>query len=252
MNNETYLRMQIVEAGTKLAQRFFVASNDGNISARLEDNIILVTPTGVNKGEVTSDQIIKVDLNGNILEGHMQVTSEIKMHLAVYRVRPDVKAIVHAHPPAATAFAVSDEKLDEPLILPEAVFGLGNIGYCEYGTPSTNEVSRSVEKEAPYSDTLLLANHGALTLGENVMQAYYRMENLEMVSRITIAARLIGKVKALDQNSIEKLNRVKEDKGWGKIRKKPEEKAGEVNSVSEVDVEKITKMIISALNEKNV
>jgi L-fuculose-phosphate aldolase len=249
--NETYLRLQIVEAGKKLAQRFFVASNDGNISARVGNNAILITPTGINKGDVLPDQIIKIDMDGNVIEGHMKVSSEFKMHLAVYKMRPDVKAIVHAHPPAATAFAVSGEKLDDPLILPEALFGLGKIGYCEYGTPSTNEVSLSVEKEVLYSDTFLLANHGALTLGDDVMQAYYRMENLEMVSRITLATKIIGKVRALDEQSIVKLNRVKEEQGWGKIRSRSADTETRVNKVSNLDVDKITKMILDAINENN-
>ncbi len=217
MNNETYLRLQIVEAGKRLQQRFFVASNDGNISAKLDDNTILITPTGVNKGEVTPDQIIKVDREGNIIEGHMKVTSEIKMHLAVYNMRADVKAIVHAHPPASTAFSVSKEKLDDPVILPEAVFSLGKIGYCEYGTHSTDEVPKAVEKEIPYSNVLLLSNHGALTVGTDVMQAYYRMENLEMVSKVTIYSKILGNIKTLNELQVEKLNKVKEEKGWDKL-----------------------------------
>ncbi|AZV56520.1 class II aldolase/adducin family protein [Clostridium sp. AWRP] len=218
MDRETYLRAQIVETGKRLQQRFFVASNDGNISVKLEDNIILITPTGVNKGEVCSDQIVKVDLDGNVIEGHMKVTSEIKMHLIVYKMRNDIKAVVHAHPPAATAFAVSGEKLDEPTILPEAIFSLGKVGYCDYGTPSTCEVSQSVEKEIPYSDALLLANHGALTVGKDVMDAYYKMENLEMVSKITLYTKIIGNVRTLNKEQIEKLNRVKKEKGWGNVK----------------------------------
>ncbi|WP_251859827.1 class II aldolase/adducin family protein [Clostridium sp. Marseille-Q2269] len=217
MDNETYVRTQIVEAGKKLQERFFVASNDGNISAKLDDNTILITPTGVNKGEVTPDQIIKVDREGNVIAGHMKVTSEIKMHLVVYNMRSDVRAIVHAHPPASTAFAVSRQKLEEPVILPEAVFSLGKIGYCEYGTPSTNEVSKSVKKEITHSDVLLLSNHGALTVGADVMRAYYKMENLEMVSKITIYSKIIGDIKTLNELQIEKLNIVKKGKGWGSL-----------------------------------
>lgn len=219
MQNETNLRLQIVEAGKKLTKRFFVASNDGNISARLSDNTILITPTGVNKGEVTTDQILKTDLNGNIIEGHMRVTSEIKMHLEVYKKRPDVKAIVHAHPPVATAFASTNEKIDDPVILPESIFSLGKIGYCEYGTPSTDEVPKSVSKEIPYSDALLLSNHGALTVGDTVMQAYYRMENLEMVSKIKMYTKIIGNVKVIDNEEIKKLEKIKEERGWGKNRR---------------------------------
>lgn len=214
MAKETNLRQQIVDAGKKLQQRFFVASNDGNISCKLDDNTILITPTGINKGEVTADQILKIDMEGNIIEGYMKVTSEYKMHLAVYRMRDDVKAIVHAHPPAATAFAVTEVKLDDPVILPESIFSLGRIGYCKYGTPSTNEVPEAVEAQIKNSDALLLSNHGALTVGENVMQAYYRMENLEMVSKITIYSKILGNIKSLKNEEVEKLYEVKNEKGW--------------------------------------
>lgn len=249
MVNETKLRLEIAEAGKKLRDRFFVASNDGNISAKLSDDVILITPTGVNKGEVIPDQIMKVDVNGNVLEGHMKVTSEIKMHLAVYRLRNDVKAIVHAHPPASTAFAASGVKLDEQIILPEAIFGLGQVGYCDYGTPSTNEVPDAVAKEIPYSDVLLLSNHGALTVGESVMQAYYRMENLEMVSKVTIYTKILGQIKALNDSQIEKLNEVKEKNGWGKTKKKPIS-GNDVSSTNNQDVDKIAQMIMEMINKK--
>lgn len=214
MDRETLLRQDIMKAGKKLEQKFFVASNDGNISARISENEILITPTGINKGEVTADQILKVDLDGNVLQGHMKITSEYKMHLAVYKMRPDVKAIVHCHAPAATAFAATHEKINDPVLLPESVIALGNIGYAEYGTPSTNEVSDAVSKVAKDSNVILLSNHGALTFGEDVMQAYYRMENLEMVSRITILAKLIGNLKPLNAEQIKKLHDVKERMGW--------------------------------------
>lgn len=209
MNIETKLRMEIVEAGKRLHQRFFVASNDGNISAKLTDDTILITPTRVNKGDLTSDQIIKVDLEGNVIEGHMKTTSEIKMHLAVYRLRKDVTAVVHAHPPAATAFAVAGEKIDDPVTLPEAVIGLGEIGYCKYGTPSTDEVHLSIEDEIIEKDVLLLANHGALAVGNSVLDAYYRIETLEMVSRINLGTKIIGKVNALTDQQVNELNDIK-------------------------------------------
>ena len=212
MNMETKLRLQIVDVGKRLHQRFFVASNDGNISVKLNENTILITPTGVNKGDLTTDQIVKVDLEGNVIEGHMKVTSEIKMHLAVYKLRDDVKAAVHAHPPAATAFAVSGEKIDEPVTLPETFLGLGEIGYCKYGTPSTDEVHQSIEKEILNCNVLLLANHGALTVGEDVLEAYYRMETLEMVSRINLGTKIIGKANALNEEQIEQLNSIKSKK----------------------------------------
>ena len=256
MHNETYVRMQIVNVGKKLAQRFFVASNDGNISAKLDDNTILITPTGINKGDVVADQILKVDLDGNLIEGHMKATSEIKMHLAAYRIRPDIKAIVHAHPPAATAFAITGEKIDQPMVLPEAMFSLGKIGYCRYGTPSTNEVPQSIEKEIACCDSLILSNHGAMTVGQDVMQAYYRMESLELVSRIVIASRILGNVKPLNDEQIRKLDVVRREHGWGntaadsKDLGSSENKAACGNLVN-IDVDKVTKIITDAIRGQN-
>jgi L-fuculose-phosphate aldolase len=175
---EEQARLQIVEAGRRLRDRFFVAANDGNISARLSADRILITPTSVNKGDVTVEQILMIDMQGKVISGSMLPSSETKMHLAVYRTRPDVTAIVHAHPPAATGFAACHIRLDADVILPEIVFGLGRVGFAEYGTPTTEEIPNAVEKEIPGCDAVLLSNHGALTVGADVMQAYYRMEVL--------------------------------------------------------------------------
>jgi L-fuculose-phosphate aldolase len=216
MNIELEARKLIVEAGKKLYDRFFVASNDGNISYRLNDKEVLITPTGGNKGDVTPDQIVKVDLEGRIISGFMKPTSEMKMHLAVYKKRPDVKGIVHAHPPGATAFAACGMRMDQEVILTEVTLGLGRIGFAEYGTPSTYEIPRAVEKEIGFCDAILLANHGALTVGEDVMQAYYRMENLEMYARVLIATKVLGGARPLTQQQVEDLYNAKERNGWGK------------------------------------
>lgn len=214
MSLESNIRKDILEVGKRLNERFFIASNDGNISARVDKNSILITPTGINKGYLKEEQLIKCDLEGNKLSGDLEVTSEIKMHLVVYKNREDVNAIVHAHPPASTAFASTTLKLDEDVILPEAIFSLGKIGYCSYGTPSTSEVSISVEKEVMDSNVLLLSNHGALTLGKDVLSAYYKMENLEMVSRITMYTKILGNTKKLNEEQVDKLTKIKLEKGW--------------------------------------
>jgi len=215
---ESETRLQIVEAGKRLHDRFFVASNDGNISARLTATEVLITPTSVNKGDVTAEQILKVDLQGNVISGAMRPTSEMKMHLAVYRVRPDVSAIVHAHPPAATGFAACRIRLDQEVILPEVIFGLGKIGFAEYGTPTTEQVPNAVVKEIPDCDALLLSNHGALTVGADVMQAYYRMEVLEMYARVRLVTKILGGPKALDESEVSELFKVRERQGWGKAK----------------------------------
>ncbi|HEY9594885.1 MAG TPA: class II aldolase/adducin family protein [Spirochaetia bacterium] len=213
---EAEARRQIVEAGKRLRDRFFVASNDGNISARLSDDAILITPTSVNKGDVTEDQVITINMAGQVIAGTLRPSSETKMHLAVYAARPDVRAIVHAHPPTATGFAACRIRLDQDIILPEVVFGLGKIGFAEYGTPSTREIPDEVAKVIPDCEALLLSNHGALTVGADVMQAYYRMEVLEMYARVRLVTHLLGGPKPLNASQVSELYKVREQQGWGR------------------------------------
>jgi len=213
--DENDARRQVIEAGKRLAGRFFVASNDGNLSARLDDGTFLVTPSGVNKGDMAPADLLKVDAGGRVLAGSRKPTSEMKMHLAVYRARPDVAGIVHAHPPAATGFAACRIRLDRDVVLPEVVFGLGRIGFAEYGTPTTEEIPRAVEKEIGGCDALLLSNHGALTLAADVMQAFYRMETLEMYARVRLVTKILGEPKPLSDGQVAELFRVREEQGWG-------------------------------------
>lgn len=208
MIDESKLRHEIIEVGRRLYQKGFVASNDGNISLRISENEILITPTGVCKGDMSPEQILKVDKAGNVLSGFMKPTSEIKMHLAVYKKRNDVRGVVHAHPPKATAFAVAGLEFDR-ITLPEVVFSLGRIFLTEYGTPSTEQVPKAVEMHICSADALLLANHGALTVGSSVFDAYYKMETLEHFASITIYARLLGGEKALNEKQTEELYKVR-------------------------------------------
>jgi L-fuculose-phosphate aldolase len=214
--NEADLRRKIVEAGGRLHARFFVASNDGNISARLSEDRYLITPTNVNKGDLTPEHLLLVDGQGQVLSGTMRPTSEMKMHLAIYRQRADVKAVVHAHPPAATGFAACRIRLDQDVLLPEVIFSLGRIGFAEYGTPTTEEIPQAVEKEIANCEALLLANHGALTVGEEVLAAYYRMEVLEMYARVRLVTRLLGEPKALSAEQVRELEKVRQAQGWGR------------------------------------
>lgn len=215
MMDEAAARAEILEAGRRLKDRFFVAANDGNISARLSDGKILITPTGVNKGDMSAEMLLTVDGEGRVLSGELKPTSEMKMHLSVYRQRPDVRAIVHAHPPTATGFATSRIRLDQDVILPEVVFGLGRIGFSEYGTPTTQAVPEAVSREIADCDALLLANHGAMTVGASVMQAYYRMETLEMYARIRLVTMQLGGPAALSEPEVQELFQVREQRGWG-------------------------------------
>ncbi len=217
-SDEVTVKREIVKAGKKLAERFFVAANDGNVSCRIGDNEILITPSGVNKGDVREEDILKVDMKGNIIEGDMKPSSEMKMHLRVYEEREDVKAIVHAHPPVVTGYAACRIPLDREILLPEVIFNLGKIGLSSYATPTTEEVPESVADIIRECDAVILANHGALTVGKGVMEAYYRMETLEMYARVSLVARLLGNPAYLNSEQIDRLFEVREERGWGSLK----------------------------------
>jgi L-fuculose-phosphate aldolase len=212
MTREAELRQEIIEAGRRLYEKDFVASNDGNISVRLSETELLATPTGVSKGFMTPDQILKVDYQGNLITGFMKPTSELKMHLAVYTCRADVQAVVHAHPPTATGFAVAGEPMDK-IAMPEVVYNLGQIRLSKYATPTTEEVPASIAEHITCSDAVLLANHGAITVGDNVMDAYFKMETLEAVAKITLVARTLGNENILDDDQKQVLYRIRENMG---------------------------------------
>ena len=183
MKSPYEIKKEICEVGHKLYNHGFVAANDGNISVKVSENEYYCTPTGVSKGDLTPDMIIKVDKNGNKLEGKLNPSSEIKMHMRVYQERPDVNAVVHAHPPIATAFTVAGIDLDQ-YILPEAILTIGEVPTCAYGTPSTMEIPDSLEPYIQNHDAFLLQNHGALTVGCNLMKALFVMEEVEFNAQI--------------------------------------------------------------------
>ena len=174
----------------KLWQRDYVASNDGNVSARLLDGNILCTPTGVSKGEVTEDMLALLTPEGEKISGG-EPSSEIKMHLLCYKLRPDIGGIVHAHPPAATAFAAAGLALDGRF-LTEALMNFGAAPLAPFAMPGTDEVSASIAPLIPENDAVLLKNHGALTLGGDAAKAYYRMEALEHFALISLNVRALG------------------------------------------------------------
>ena len=180
----------IVEVGRRLWTRGFVASNDGNISVRIDADRLLMTPASVSKGFMTPDMMVVTDLDGRLLSGApgRKPSSEILMHLVAYRERPDVGAVVHAHPPLSTGFAVAGIPLDRA-VLAEVVTTLGSIPIAEYGTPSTRELADTVAPYVKAHDGLLLANHGALALGSDLFAAYYKMETIEHFARISLVAR---------------------------------------------------------------
>lgn len=206
----TTQRNDIVEIGKRLYARNYVASNDGNISVRLSYNEIMITPSGVSKGYMDPADMIIVDLKGNIMQGSKMPSSELKMHLAVYQTRGDVKAIVHAHPQKATAFSVARISIDK-IALPEVVFSLGTISIAEYGTPTTPALPQKVVDKICGADALILENHGALTVGKDLMDAYYKMETLEHFCSIILYARQLGGEKFLDDSETNKLFTIRKE-----------------------------------------
>ena len=196
----------IVEVGRRLWTRGYVASNDGNISVRLDPERLLMTPASVSKGFMTPDMMVVTDLEGRLLSGApgRKPSSEIQMHLVVYRERPDVGAVVHAHPPLSTGFAVAGIPLDRA-VLAEVVTTLGSIPIAEYGTPSTQELADAVAPYVRMHDGLLLANHGALALGKDLFGAYYKMETIEHFARISLVARMLGGERLLSREEVLRL-----------------------------------------------
>ena len=204
MSAQESARADIVEIGRRLHERAYVASNDGNISVRLDGDRLLTTPKGVSKGFMTPDMLVVTDLDGRKLAGERDPSSELLMHLAVYRRRPDVGAVVHAHPPVATGFAVAGIPLDRA-VLAEVVTTLGSIPIAEYGTPSTQELADAVDGHIKVHDGLLLANHGAITVAGGAMGAYYKMETIEHFARISLVARLLGRERLLSREEVNRL-----------------------------------------------
>ena len=197
-------RQDIVEIGRLIYQKGWVAANDGNITIRLDNESILSTPTGVSKGMMHPDDLIIVDYEGNKIQGRLERTSEILMHLAIYKVRPDVHSVVHAHPPVSTGFAAAGLSLDKAL-LPEVVIGLGCVPLAAYGLPGTPELTEPMLPLIPKFDAILLANHGAVTYGSEIKQAFFRMETVEHFARINLVAHLLGGAKLLPSEEVQKL-----------------------------------------------
>ena len=204
VSSEPQLRADIVEVGRRLYARGYTASNDGNISVRLDANRLLMTPSGVSKGFMTPDMLCITDVDGRKLQGDRDPSSEMQMHLEVYRRRPDVNAVVHAHPPLATGFAVAGIPLDRA-VLAEVVTTLGSVPIAEYATPSTGELPEAVRQYVQAHDGMLLANHGALTLGKDVFSAYYKMETIEHFAKISLVARLLGGERVLSREEVFRL-----------------------------------------------
>lgn len=203
--SEEEARIAICDIGRRIYNKDFVAANDGNLSIRIGDDEIICTPTGVSKGFMTEDMLVKIRMDGSVIQGHLKPSSEIGMHLKVYTKNKQIHGVVHAHPPVATSFSVAGFEL-HPNLLPEAVIMLGTVHVSPYATPGTEEVPNAIEPFIETSKAVLMANHGALTWGKDIYEAYYRMESLEHYAKITMYAKYsIGHFNPLTNQEMSRL-----------------------------------------------
>lgn len=202
--SEQEYREDIVRVCRLIYEKGWVAANDGNVSIRLTENRILCTPTAISKGFVNAEDLIVCDTGGNKLQGHRERTSEIAMHMTIYSMRPDIHSVVHAHPPTATGFATAGRALDKAL-LPEAIIQLGAVPLASYGLPGTPALSEGMLPFIPQYDAVLLENHGCTCWGSDVWQAFFRMETVEHLARITFVAEMLGGARPLPREEVEKL-----------------------------------------------
>lgn len=218
--NDQEIREQICDICHKMWQLGWVAANDGNVSVKLSDGTFLATPTGMSKSFITPEKLVRIDKNGEIIEAisNYRPSSEIKMHLRCYQEREDIAAVLHAHPPAATGYAVANKPLDEYSMI-ETVIALGSIPVTPYGTPSTYEVPEAIAPYLGEHDALLLQNHGALTVGADLVTAYYRMETLELFAKISLNAHMLGGAQEISRENIDRLIAMRS--GYGVTGKHP-------------------------------
>ena len=207
---ELEIKELMCDIGRRVWQKGMVAANDGNFSVKLNENEYLCTPTGVSKGFMTPEFICKVDKAGNVIEANegFRPSSEIKMHMRIYDKRPDVNAVVHAHPMNATAFAIAGMPLDK-LIMPEVAIFLGGVPLAKYGTPGTMEVPDSIEEFLPYYDQALLESHGALTWSSDLLSAYHKMESVEFYAELMMKTMILGNPREIAPNKVEELYEIR-------------------------------------------
>lgn len=204
LKREDEHRRDICAVGHWFHERGFVAATDGNISLRLGAQLILTSPTNIGKGMMSPEDLVVTDLSGNKVSGRRNPSSELAMHLLIYRRRPDVNAVCHAHPPTATGYASAGLPLNKAL-LSEAILGLGCVPLAKYGTPGTSELTDSIEPYVQSHDAILMANHGVVTYGADLLTAFYRMETVEHFARVSLVTELLHKQALLSGEEVEKL-----------------------------------------------
>ncbi|HJN16772.1 MAG TPA: class II aldolase/adducin family protein [Armatimonadota bacterium] len=250
MPDEGRLRRDICEIGRRLWMQGLVAATDGNFSCRLGPNELLATPTGVSKGFMSPEEVVKIDMNGAPIEGFTKPSSEIKMHLAIYEDRPDACAIVHGHPPTATGYAAA--RIPVPTeILTEAATFLGPVAVVEYATPGSHDLPEALRRHVRQHDLFLLANHGAVAVGSDLFAAAHRMEALEQSAKIAIVARQLGGAQEIDPADLSKLQAIRTRMGLEPSDRPCLNAAGSCGANSdpadEALVERITDLVMQAL-----
>ena len=215
--NEHKLKEQMCEIGRRLYAKGFAAANDGNITIRLNDREVLCTPTMVSKGFLKPEDICKVDYEGKQLAGTKKRTSEVLLHLAVYKARPDVMGAVHCHPPHATAFAVAQEPIPK-CVLPEVEVFLGEVPIAEYETPGTQKFADCVLPYVRDCNTIILANHGTITFGPDLEKAYFNTEIIDAYCKILILARQLGRINTFSEQQTSELMAFKKRLGYDDVR----------------------------------
>jgi L-fuculose-phosphate aldolase len=208
--NDTRVREEICRFGRMLHQCGYVAGCDGNLSVRVGQNAVLTSPTSISKGMMGPDDLVTVDMEGRQTGGNRHPSTELGMHLLFYRMRPDVRAVVHAHPPTATGFAAAGIALDEPLVA-EVVVTFGAIPLAVYGTPGTKELSDSLAPFVPEHDAILMANHGVVTCGPSLLNAFMKMEKVEHYAKVVAVARQLGPQRPLSPEAVRKLMKAREN-----------------------------------------
>lgn len=198
-------RRGICRVGRWMYRQGFVVAAEGNLSVRLDADRVLVTPAGACKGRLQPDDLVVTDIEGNLVSGTGHPSSEVQMHLLYYRLRPDVRAVCHAHPCTATGFAAAGRALEEA-VLPEVVSVLGKIPLAPYGTPGTRELCLGLESLMPSYDAILLENHGVVTCGTDLITAYQHMETVEHFARVMITAEALGGPRLLTRAEVQKLH----------------------------------------------
>lgn len=207
--NQQELRQEVLKIGRLLHQKNFIAATDGNISVRLDENSVLVTPTTMPKGMLAAEDLVVVNLDGRKVDGSREVSSELGMHLLIYRLRPDINAVVHAHPPTATGFSAAGIALDEPL-LSEVELSVGRVPLAHYALPGSSELCEGLRPLVNDHNAILMANHGVVTFAEDLLSAYLHMETVEHYARICLVTYQLGQRHPLDTRQVDELRGLKQ------------------------------------------